>query len=72
LRCPDYDQGTHDNENVTVLPNALFICSLIINEPLYKQKMSAIWKWMDAHRLKEFGGKWYKEGQLVITGDTAE
>ncbi len=27
---------------------------------------------MDAHRLKEFGGKWYKEGQLVITGDVKE
>ncbi len=34
--------------------------------------MSAIWKWTDAHRLKEFGGKWYKEGRLVITGDTVE
>ncbi len=27
---------------------------------------------MDAHKLKEFGGKWYKEGRLVITGDTME
>src|SRR6266404_1607674 len=25
-----------------------------------------------AHRLKEFGGKWYKEGRLVIMGDANE
>ncbi len=69
---PDYDQGTCDNENVTVLPDSLFIWSLIIKEPLYEQKMSTIRKWTNAHWLKEFGGKWYKEGQLVITGDIAE
>ncbi len=68
----DYDQGTCDNENITVLPDQMFIHSLIINEPIHEQKMSVIWKWMDAHRLKEFGGKWYKEGRLVVTGDAAE
>jgi hypothetical protein len=26
-RCPDYDQGEHDNENVTVLPDWIFIQS---------------------------------------------
>ena len=71
-RCLDYDQGTCDNENVTVLPDSLFIRSLTIEEPLYEQKMSAICKWTDPHRLKEFGGKWYKEGRLVITGDAVE
>ncbi len=34
--------------------------------------MSTICKWTDAHRLKEFGRKWYKEGRLVITGDATE
>jgi len=34
--------------------------------------MSTIRKWTDAHQLKEFGGKWYKEGRLVITGDVEE
>ena len=71
-RQPDYDQGTRDNENVTVLPDSLFIRSLTIEEPQYEQKMSTIRKWTDAHRLKEFGGKWYKEGRLVITGDANE
>jgi len=55
-----------------VLPNALFIHSLTINEPSHEQKMSMIHRWMDAHKLKEFGGKWYKEGRLVITGDAVE
>jgi len=71
-RHPDYDQGSRDNENVTVLPDSLFIRSLIIKEPRYEQQMSTIQKWTDAHRLKEFGGKWYKEGQLVITGNRTE
>ena len=42
LRRPDYDQGSHDNENVTVLPDSLFICNLTIEEPLHDQKMSII------------------------------
>ncbi len=71
-RCPNYNQGSHDNENITVLPDALFICSLTIEEPRYEQKMSIIRKWTDAHRLKEFSSKWYKEGRLVITGSAEE
>src|SRR6267378_3400484 len=50
----------------------MFIRTLTIDEPRHEQKMSTIRKWTDAHRLKEFGGKWYKEGRLVITGDKAE
>src|SRR6266404_5840685 len=72
FRHLDYDQGAHDNENVTVLPDSLFIRSLIINKPLYEQKMSAIQKWTDTHQLKEFDRKWYKGRQLVITGDVEE
>jgi len=71
-RRPNYNQGSHDNENITVLPNSLFIHSMIIKEPLYEQKMSVIRKWTDAHRLKEFRGKWYKEGWLVITSNMKE
>ncbi len=71
-RCPDYDQGTHNNENITILPDPMFIRSLTIDEPRHEQKMSVIRKWTDAHWLKEFGGQWYKEGRLVITGDDSE
>ena len=55
-RCPDYNQGGKDNENVTVLPNHMFIRSLTIKESNNGQKMSLIQKWTDAHKLKEFGG----------------
>src|SRR6266404_1604301 len=57
-RRPDYDQGTRDNENVMVLPDTLFICSLIIDEPLYDQKMSTIRRWTDAHRLRRRPVAW--------------
>ncbi len=46
---PNYDQGMCNNENITVLPDSLFIHSLIIEEPLYKQKATMIRKWTDAH-----------------------
>jgi len=61
-----------DNKNVTVLLDSLFIRSLTIEGPQYEQKMSTIRKWNNAHRLKEFGGKWYKEGRLVIMGGEDE
>ncbi len=61
-----------DNKNVTVLPDSLFICNLIIEELTHEQKKSTIHKWTDAHKLKEFGGKWYKEGRLVIMGSVEE
>ncbi len=68
-RRPDYNQGEKDNENVTVLPNHMFIRTVTIETPQQEQGMSLIRKWMDAHRLKEFNGKWYKDGHFVITGD---
>ncbi len=64
MAYPGYDQGMCDNKNVTVLLDSLFIRSLTIEGPQYEQKMSTIRKWNNAHRLKEFGGKWYKEGRL--------
>ncbi len=67
---PDYDQGTRENENIMVLPDSLFIRNLIIKEPKHEQKMLTVCKWTNAHKLKEFGSKWYKEGRLVIMGST--
>ena len=71
-RRPNYDQGMRDNENIMVLLDSLFIHNLIIEEPKHEQKMSTVRKWTDAHKLKEFGGKWYKEGRLVIMGSVEE
>src|SRR6266403_3516496 len=68
-RRPDYNQGDKDNENVTVLPDQMFIRAMTIEIPQHEQEPSLIRKWVNAHRLKEFNGKWYKNGHYVITGD---
>ena len=47
----------------------MFIRAMTIETPQYEQQPSLIRKWIDAHRLKEFNGKWYKDGHFVITGD---
>ncbi len=71
-RRPDYNQGEKDNENITVLPDHMFIRAVTIDTPQQEQKTSLIRKWTDAHRLKEFNGKWYKDGRFVITGDLSQ
>src|SRR6267378_2677209 len=71
-RRPDYNQGTRDNENITVLPDHMFIRTMTIETPQYEQQPSLIRKWVDAHRLKEFHGRWYKDGHFVITGDLGQ
>jgi hypothetical protein len=65
---PDYNQGEHANSNVTVLPNRLFIRSLIeIGAEHDKQDKQVLVKWIDAHELKKVDGIWYKNGRRVIT-----
>jgi hypothetical protein len=67
-RRPDYDQGEHDNANVTVLPDQLFIRSLIeIGAEHDKQEEQILTKWIDAHELKKVDEIWYKNGRRVIT-----
>ncbi len=68
-RRPDYNQGDKDNKNVTVLPDHMFIWAVTIETPQQEQRLSLIRKWVDAHRLKEFNRKWYKDGRFIITGD---
>ncbi len=48
-RRPNYNQGDKDNENVTVLPDHMFIRAMTIKTPQYKQQPSLIRKWVDAH-----------------------
>jgi hypothetical protein len=51
---PNYDQGEHDNANVTVLPDRLFIRSLIeIRAEHEEQEEQILTKWIDAHELKK-------------------
>jgi hypothetical protein len=67
-RRPDYDQGEHDNTNVTVLPNQLFIRSLIeIGAEHDEQDEQILTKWVDAHELKKVDEIWYQNGRQVIT-----
>jgi ribonuclease HI len=63
-RRPDYDQGEHDNTNVTVLPDRLFIRSLIkIGAEHDEQDEQVLIKWVDAHELKKVDKVWYKNGR---------
>lgn len=70
-RCPDYDKGAHDNENVTVLPDHLFVhmgqsLSYIPEEPTQQDK-NILCPWIDPHNLKKVNREWWKEWHKVIT-----
>jgi hypothetical protein len=73
-RRPDYDQGEHDNENITVLPDKLFIQSgtttYTTNVP--EQNEATLTPWVDPHNLKKVDNTWWKGEQRVITGDLSE
>ena len=66
-RRPDYDQGTTDNQNVTVLPDKLFIRALASQD--LEQDEVVLKPWVDPHKLKQISGTWWKGDQLVITAD---
>ena len=66
-RRPDYNQGTNDNQDVTVLPSKLFIRALALQE--LKQDENVLRPWVDPHKLKQISGMWWKGNQLVITTD---
>ena len=66
-RRPDYDQGTTDNQNVTVLPDKLFIRALASQD--LEQDEEIIKPWVDPHKLKQISGTWWKGDQLVVTAD---
>ena len=67
-RRPDYDQGTSNNQNITVLPDKLFIQALASQE--LKQNEEVLKLWVDPHKLKQIRRTWWKGDQLVITADT--
>ena len=68
-RRPDYDQGTNDNQNVTVLPNRLFIRALASQE--LEQDEDVLKPWVDPHKLKQISGTWWKGNQLVVTANVS-
>jgi hypothetical protein len=64
-RRSDYDQGERDNENVIILPDALFARSTNASED--EQDEQQIATWVDPHQLKKIDGLWRKGNRTVVT-----
>ena len=69
---PDYDQGTHDNENIIVLPEDVFVQAVTITSRQEEQNEETLKPWVDPHKLKCVNDVWYKEGRRVVTGSTED
>jgi hypothetical protein len=68
-RRPDYDQGQEDNQNITVLPEQVFVRAMEVLPEKTNQEESTLKPWIDPHQLKQHQGVWYKDGRRVVTGD---
>ena len=68
-RCPNYDQGEKDNQDVTILPEELFIkqgaISYIPPEPPQQDK-GIIQQWAGTHDLKKINREWWKGTCKVV------
>ena len=53
-RRPDYDQGTEDNTNVTVLPDSIFVRTIEVVPEELSQDNEVIKPWIDPHNLKQY------------------
>ena len=86
-QCPDYDQGTHDNTNVTVLPLHLFVQTTTlsclfsrattlssIDERVRTHQLRQpehLKKWATTYPLKQTGELHWYGDRLVIMEDTS-
>jgi hypothetical protein len=68
-RRPDYDQGQDDNQDVTVLPEQVFVRAMEVLPNHLLQDESTLKPWANPHQLKIHQGIWYKDGRRVVTGD---
>jgi hypothetical protein len=68
-RRPDYDQGHEDNQNVTVLPEQIFVRAMEVLPNLMVQEESTLKPWIDPHQLKKHREVWYKDRQQVVMGN---
>jgi ribonuclease HI len=68
-RCPDYDQGQDNNQDMTVLPEQVFVRTMEVLSDHTTQEESVLKPWIDPHQLKQHQGVWYKDGRQVVTGD---
>ena len=62
----DYDQGEGNNEDVIVLPEEIFIRTLMTLPP---QDERTLKPWVNAHNLVKVQGKWWKENCEVVTAE---
>ena len=69
-RREDHDTGEHDNENVVVLPDRLFVRTTWVQDA--QQDEDTIRRWVDPHRLKKIDGRWTKDNREVVTGSLEE
>ena len=67
-RRPDYDTGTHDNENIIVIPEHVMVRALEVLGTQPTQNEDILLPWVDSHKLKKVEGIWYKDGRLAVTG----
>jgi hypothetical protein len=67
-RRPDYNQGHEDNQNVTVLPQQVFVRAMEVLPDIPSQEESVLKPWIDPHQLKQHQGIWYKNERQVVTG----
>jgi hypothetical protein len=65
----DYDQGQNDNQNVTVLPEQVFVRAIEVLSNHTTQEESILKPWIDPQQLKQHQGIWYKDRRQVVTGD---
>ena len=69
LSClPQYNQGNHNNENIVVLPDELFV-RLSLTDNNKEQDKECLQQWIDPHNLHKEGGVWQKDRHCIVTGD---
>jgi hypothetical protein len=68
-RRPDYDQGQDNNQDVTVLPEQVFVRATEVLSNQTTQDAATLKPWIDPHQLKQHQGTWYKDRKQVVTGN---
>jgi hypothetical protein len=74
-RRPDYDRGDDDNNDVTALPDRLFVNTINFTNFQEEVKQSqedqihTLKRWEAAHKIRQTSTGWYKDNQLVVVED---
>jgi hypothetical protein len=65
-RRPDYDQGQDDNQDITVLPEQVFVRAMEVRPNHTTQEESILKPWVDPHQLKQHQGVWCYASLSVV------